>query len=101
MIDGLLLYQNTKEFQQAKNGWLTPKSWKDVQLIVRQGLAKTYFSVGDQFTIEKATAINATVGNTTGEMSGMTSATVDISTFVAQIGTAYSGYYEFVYDGAD
>ena len=22
MIDGLLLYQNTKEFWQAKNGWL-------------------------------------------------------------------------------
>ena len=82
-------------------GGFTPKSWKDVQLIVHQGLAKTYFSVGDQFTIEKATAINATVGNTTGETSGVTSATIDISTFVAQIGTPHRGYYEFVYDGAD
>ena len=45
----------------GKEGGFTPKSWKDVQLIVRQGLAKTYFSVGDQFTVEKATAINATV----------------------------------------
>ncbi|WP_294448892.1 DUF6273 domain-containing protein [uncultured Ruminococcus sp.] len=84
----------------GKEGGFTPKSWKDVQLIVRQGLAKTYFSVGDQFTVEKATAINATVGNTTGETSGVTSATVDISTFVAQIGTAHSDDYEFTYDGA-
>lgn len=84
----------------GKSGGFTPKSWKDVQAIVRQGLAKTYFSVGDQFTIEKATAINATVGNTTGETSGVTSATVDISTFVAQIGTAHSDDYEFTYDGA-
>ena len=84
----------------GKSGGFTPKSWKDVQAIVRQGLAKTYFSVGDQFTVEKATAINATVGNTTGETSGVTSATVDISTFVAQIGTAHSDDYEFTYDGA-
>lgn len=84
----------------GKEGGFTPKSWKDVQLIVRQGLAKTYFSVGDQFTVEKATAINATVGNTTGETPGVTSATVDISTFVAQIGTAHSDDYEFTYDGA-
>lgn len=83
----------------GKEGGFTPKSWKDVQLIVRQGLAKTYFSVGDQFTVEKATAITATVGNTTGEKSGVTSATVDISTFVAQIGTAHSDNYEFTYDG--
>lgn len=84
----------------GKSGGFTAKSWKDVQAIVRQGLAKTYFSVGDQFTVEKATAINATVGNTTGETSGVTSATVDISTFVAQIGTAHSDDYEFTYDGA-
>lgn len=84
----------------GKSGGFTPKSWKDVQTIVRQGLAKNYFAVGDQFTVEKATAINATVGNTTGEKSGVTSATVDISTFVAQIGTAHSDDYEFTYDGA-
>ena len=84
----------------GKEGGFTPKSWKDVQTIVRQGLAKNYFAVGDQFTIEKATAINATVGNTTGETSGVTSATVDIGTFVAQIGTAHSDDYEFTYDGA-
>lgn len=84
----------------GKEGGFTPKSWKDVQAIVRQGLAKNYFAVGDQFTVEKATAINATVGNTTGETSGVTSATVDISTFVAQIGTAHSDDYEFTYDGA-
>lgn len=85
----------------GKEGGFTPKSWKDVQTIVRQGLAKNYFAVGDQFTVEKTTAIKATVGNTTGETAGVTSATVDISIFVAQIGTVHNGDYEFVYDGAD
>lgn len=77
-----------------------PKSWENVQTIVRLGLADKYFSIGDQFVVEKATAINAIVGNTTGETSGVTSATVDISTFVAQIGTAHSDDYKFTYDGA-
>ena len=84
----------------GKEVGFTPKSWKDVQTIVRLGLADKYFSIGDQFVVEKATAINATVGNTIGETSGVTSATVDISTFVAQIGTAHSDDYEFTYDGA-
>lgn len=83
----------------GKEGGFTPKSWKDVQAIVRQGLAKTYFSVGDQFTVEKATAINATVGNTNGETPGITSVTVSADTFINEVGT--NGDYEFVYDGAD
>ena len=84
----------------GKESGNAPKSWENVQTIVRLGLADKYFSIGDQFVVEKATAINAFVGNTTGETSGVTSATVDISTFVAQIGTAHSDDYEFTYDGA-
>lgn len=84
----------------GKESGNAPKSWENVQTIVRLGLADKYFSIGDQFVVEKATAINAIVGNTTGETSGVTSATVDISTFVAQIGTAHSDDYKFTYDGA-
>lgn len=85
----------------GKSGGFTPKTWKDVQAIVRQGLARNYFAVGDQFTVEKATAINATVGNTTGETPGITSVTVSADTFINEVGTAHNGDYEFVYDGAD
>ena len=84
----------------GKESGNAPKSWENVQTIVRLGLADKYFSIGDQFVVEKATAINAIVGNTTGETSGVTSATVDIGTFVAQIGTAHSDNYKFTYDGA-
>lgn len=85
----------------GKSGGFTPKTWKDVQAIVRQGLARNYFAVGDQFTVEKATAINATVGNTNGETPGITSVTVSADTFINEVGTAHNGDYEFVYDGAD
>lgn len=84
----------------GKESGNAPKSWENVQTIVRLGLADKYFSIGDQFVVEKATAIKAIVRNTTGETSGVTSATVDISTFVTQIGTAHSDDYKFTYDGA-
>lgn len=84
----------------GKEGGFTPKSWKDVQFIVRQGLAKTYFSVGDQFVVEKETAITATVGNT-GGTSGITAATVAADTFIAAVGTSHNGEYEFSYNGAE
>jgi hypothetical protein len=85
----------------GKEGGFTPKSWKDVQAIVRLGLADKYFSIGDQFVVEKETAITATIGNTNGETPGITSATVNADTFINEIGTAHNGDYEFVYDGAD
>ena len=84
----------------GKEGGFTPKSWKDVQTIVRQGLAKNYFAVGDQFVVEKETAITATIGNTNGETPGITSAKVSADTFINEVGTAHNGDYEFVYDGA-
>lgn len=84
----------------GKEGGFTPKSWKDVQAIVRLGLADKYFSIGDQFVVEKETAITATIGNTNGETPGITSATVNADTFINEIGTAHNGDYEFVYDGA-
>ena len=84
----------------GKEVGFTPKSWKDVQTIVRLGLADKYFSIGDQFVVEKETAITATIGNTNGETPGITSATVNADTFINEIGTAHNGDYEFVYDGA-
>ena len=84
----------------GKEVGFTPNSWKDVQAIVRLGLADKYFSIGDQFVVEKETAITATIGNTNGETPGITSATVNADTFINEIGTAHNGDYEFVYDGA-
>lgn len=84
----------------GKEVGFTPKSWKDVQAIVRLGLADKYFSIGDQFVVEKETAITATVGNT-GGTSGITAATVAADTFIAAVGTSHNGEYEFSYNGAE
>lgn len=82
-------------------GGLVIKGWKNVQALVRSGAAKNIFHKGDQFTVERETAINATIGNTNGETPGITSATVSADTFINEVGTAHNGDYEFVYDGAD
>lgn len=84
----------------GKEVGFTPKSWKDVQAIVRLGMADKVFAIGDQIIAEKETAITATIGNTNGETPGITSATVNADTFINEIGTAHNGDYEFVYDGA-
>ena len=84
----------------GKEGGFTPKSWKDVQAIVRLGLADKYFSIGDQIIAEKETAITATVGNT-GGTSGITAATVAADTFIVAVGTSHNGEYKFSYNGAE
>lgn len=40
----------------AAQGGVTPTSWKDVQNIVRNGLAPKVFAVGDQFTVKRGSA---------------------------------------------
>ncbi len=81
-------------------GGLVIKGWRNVQALVRSGVAKRVFHKGDQFIVERETAMNATVGNTDGETAGITAATVNADTFIAEIGTAHNGDYEFIYDGA-
>lgn len=82
-------------------GGLVIKGWHNVQALVRNGVAKRVFHKGGQFIVERETAMNATVGNTDGEAAGITAATVNADTFIAEIGTAHNGDYEFIYDGAD
>lgn len=81
-------------------GGLVIKGWHNVQALVRSGVAKRVFHKGDQFIVERETAMNATVGNTDGETAGITAASVNADTFIAEIGTAHNGDYEFIYDGA-
>lgn len=86
----------------ANTGGYNITSFKDVQAIVRAGLASHFFHIGDQITAEKETAINATVGNIDLETSaGITAATVNADTFIAAVGVVHGGDYEFVYDGAE
>lgn len=86
----------------ANTGGFKINSFADVQAIVRSGMADKVFAIGDQITVEKETAINATVGNTdAGTTPGITAATVNADTFIAAVGSVHNGDYEFNYDGAE
>ena len=87
----------------ARNtGGVEMSGWKYVQSLVRTGLHKELIKVGDQFVIEKETAMTARVGNVDPEgIPGITTASVTPLTFINKIGTAHSGDYEFEYDGAE
>ena len=84
----------------GQTGGLRFDNFKDIQQLVRLGLHKLIFHVGDQLIAEKETALTATVGNT-GETGGITAAAVDADAFLAALGTAHSGEYEFSYNGAE
>ena len=73
----------------------TPKTWSDVQTIVRNGAAAQYFDVGDQFIVEKLSAVTASKGDST----GITAVTVDTNTFIEGCGEVHAGEYVFSYDG--
>lgn len=72
-----------------------PTSWEDVQQIVRAGEASTVFNIGDQFIVERANTVTASIGEST----GITAATVNADTFVKACGKAHAGEYSFTYDG--
>ncbi len=72
-----------------------PKTWKEVQSIVRSGLASKVFAVGDQFAVERATSASATVAG-----SGVSSASVTMLTFINKLGYVRAGLYDFEYNGA-
>lgn len=74
---------------------LNPETWADVQAIVRNGLASKVFSIGDQFTVEKAKSASATVDGT-----GVTGASVTMITFLNKVGVTRAGLYDFEYNGA-
>lgn len=84
----------------GQTGGLRFDNFKDIQQLVRLGLHKLIFHVGDQLIAEKETALTATVGHT-GETGGITAAAVDADAFLAALGTAQSGEYEFSFNGAE
>ena len=57
----------------SSQGGIKIQSFKDVQQIVRLGLASKIFSIGDQLICEKETALTASVGNS-GGTSGISAA---------------------------
>lgn len=73
----------------------TPKTWEDVQTIVRNGAAAQYFDIGDQFIVEKLSAVTASKGEST----GITAVTVDANSFIDGCGQVHAGEYVFTYDG--
>ncbi len=81
-------------------GGFTIKGWKNLQAIIRSGLAKRIFKAGDLLVVERESAMTATIG-TTEETPGITEATVNPDTFINRVGTVHAGEYEFIYDGAE
>lgn len=72
-----------------------PKTWADVQSIVRNGAAAQYFDIGDQFIVEKLSNVTASIGEST----GITAVTIDKDSFVAGCGEVHAGEHLFTYDG--
>ena len=87
----------------AKNtGGVEMNGWKYIQSLVRTGLHKDLIKVGDIFIVEKETGMSAAIGTTETEGEpGITAASVVPLTFINKIGTAHSGDYEFIFDGAE
>ncbi|MBQ7718752.1 MAG: hypothetical protein IJT38_05575 [Clostridia bacterium] len=73
----------------------SPKTWADVQSIVRNGAASQYFNIGDQFVVEKLSNATASKGTST----GISDVTVVAASFVEGMGETHAGTYVFVYDG--
>ena len=71
-------------------------TFAQVSEYVREGIASTLFSVGDQFETEKVKNITATVGNS----SGITAATVDMPKFIEKLGIVKSGVFGLTFNGA-
>lgn len=78
----------------GQSGGIGLKSFKDIQMLNRLGLANKVMVPGDQIAVEKETAINATVSGS------ITGATVTATTFIEKIGEVRAGVYEFSYNGA-
>lgn len=72
-----------------------PKTWADVQTIVRNGAASQYFDIGDQFIVEKLSSVTASIGEST----GITAVAVDADTFISGCGEVHAGEYLFTNDG--
>ena len=77
----------------GQSGGIGLKSFKDIQMLNRLGLANKVMVPGDQIAVEKETAINATVSGS------ITAAAVTATTFIEKIGEVHAGVYEFSFNG--
>lgn len=80
----------------AKRGGLEPKTYSDVQSIVRLGLAPSVFSVGDIIEVGRETRVQASLG----EHTGITAVSVNEDAFVAAMDEAGEKEYEIIFDGS-
>ena len=71
-----------------------PKTWEDVQTIVRSGLAQQYFSVGDKFMVYVLSGLTTSIKNG----SGVTGVMVDRSAFINKLGEIPRDEKQFTYD---
>ena len=81
--------------QSANSGGHTEiKTWKQVQDIVRAGLAPKVFAIGDQLLVNRETALN--IAHT-----GSFSATLNNEVFLEKTQETGTKDFEFVYDGIE
>ena len=71
-------------------------TFKQVSEYVREGLARSMFSVGDQFETEKIKTLTASKGDST----GITAVQVDTNKFAQGLGIVKSGVFELTFNGA-
>ena len=84
----------------SKHGGIKINSFKDLQTIIRAGLAKKFLAIGDQISWERTSAMTVTKGNSQSGTTGITAVSVDRDSFLHAVGTAHNGNYEFYWDGA-
>ena len=93
-LDNLtIVLQEVADNIAENNGTLVVDSPKTLQRLVRLGIIAKALHPTDQIVIERETAmsINSSNGNLT--------VSVDAQTFLAKVGEAHTGVYEFVFDG--
>ena len=79
----------------GQGGHVSVTTWKQIQQIVRMGLAKKLYSVGDQFIVSKESAITIACSNNDVHLS------IDGHAFVEAMGEAGNIDYEATFDGIE
>ena len=79
----------------SHTGGIKITSWADVQALVRRNMHRS-IAVADQLVAERATSVQASIGDST----GITGVAVDALTFLAAMGETQAGVTEVTYDGA-
>ena len=79
----------------SHTGGIKITSWADAQALVRRNMHHSV-AVADQLVAERATSVQASIGDST----GITDVTVDALAFLAAMGETKAGVSEATYDGA-